>query len=86
MKFAVVAHGPGYISPRGNKIPGPSQWMGTVELSPHSRGGVVEAALSAIGVYAPRGNDVLRWTSTGRSATIKDGEGHIIVTLMPKRY
>jgi hypothetical protein len=52
---------------------GPFERFGTVVLRDKASEDEVEAALSAIGIYAPRGNDILRWGNAG--ATIQDVQG-----------
>lgn len=52
---------------------GPFRRMGSVLLRDHASEEEVEAALSTLGIYAPRGNDVLRWGNSG--ATIQDVHG-----------
>lgn len=45
----------------------------------------VEAALSAIGLYAPRGGDTLEWfVFSGTVATIFDALGHAVVHLLDR--
>ena len=52
---------------------GPFERFGTVLLPDRANEHDVEQALSAIGLYVPRGNDVLRWGEKG--ATIQDIHG-----------
>jgi hypothetical protein len=52
---------------------GPFERLGTVTLPDRGDELDVEHALSRIGLYTPRGNDVLRWGNHG--ATIQDVHG-----------
>lgn len=58
--------------------------MGSVTLAPGSPGHVVEAALSQVGVYAPRGLDRLKWGGRGGGAEIYDAHGNLMVVLAPR--
>lgn len=52
---------------------------GQVKMKTGAGYDLMEAKLSKVGVYAPRGEDSVSWTQRG--ATITDGEGHPIVKL-----
>jgi hypothetical protein len=56
--------------------------LGSVLLPPRATRRKVEHALRAVGVYAPRGADQLRWRRD--RATIKDSENRPLVRLTPR--
>ena len=57
---------------------GEGNYVGVINLMPGAHRTSVEAAMSTIGIYAPRGADRLEWKERGKTGVIRCASGDVI--------